>query len=66
MAVFLVMSTVVPSQFEVWDTPLWETKFGKRFVNLELGSHSPRPKGGWSNWGHLFTKVSSTTKGILT
>ena len=32
MAVFLVMSTVVPSQFEVWDTPLWETKFGKRFV----------------------------------
>ena len=22
--------------------------------------------GGWNNWGHLFTKTSSTTKGILT
>ena len=27
---------------------------------------APRPKGGWPNWGLFFTKVSSTTKGIIT
>ena len=26
----------------------------------------PDQKGGWTNWGLFFTKVSSTTKGILT
>ena len=27
--------------------------------------NSPRSKGRWPNWGHLFTRVSSTTQGIL-